>query len=37
MKGTIRKPDIGASTLGPYSVISDGGAGKAMHEASWSR
>jgi len=33
MKGTIRKPDIGASALSPYSMISDGGAARAMHEA----
>jgi hypothetical protein len=33
MKGTIREPDTGVSALGPYSMIRDGGAAKAMHEA----
>jgi hypothetical protein len=33
MKGTIREPDTGASALGPYSMVSDAGAARAMHEA----
>lgn len=33
MEGTIREPDISASALDPYSMISDGGAERAMHEA----
>ena len=33
MKGTIREQDIGASALGPYSMVSDGGVARAMHEA----
>jgi hypothetical protein len=33
MKGTIRDADSGASASVQYSMVSDGGAARAMHEA----
>jgi hypothetical protein len=33
MKRTIRKPDMGALALGPYSMVNDGGTARPMHEA----